>query len=164
MSWQSRLSANSNGKATTVTRAPWIVAGLFGLLHGLGFAGALAEVGLPAHEIPAALFSFNVGIEVGQLLFVAVVLLAWSALQALPIRWPEKSIYVPTYRDWGLGGILGLRAHTRILTELLGQKTELPKQDLPPSSLLSENTSRLAGPSLRFHKSANRNCAAKYSG
>ena len=86
-----------HGKATTVTRAPWIVAGLFGLLHGLGFAGALAEVGLPAHEIPAALFSFNVGIEVGQLLFVAVVLLGWSALQTLPIRWPEKSIYVPTY-------------------------------------------------------------------
>ncbi|HEX5068323.1 MAG TPA: HupE/UreJ family protein [Myxococcota bacterium] len=57
-------------------RLPWLVAGGFGLLHGLGFAGALAEVGLPADEIPLALFSFNVGIEVGQLAFVAVVLAA----------------------------------------------------------------------------------------
>jgi hydrogenase/urease accessory protein HupE len=55
-------------------RRPWAVAFAFGLLHGFGFAGALAEVGLPQEEIPVALFSFNVGIELGQVAFVAVVL------------------------------------------------------------------------------------------
>lgn len=55
-------------------RSPWAAAGLFGLLHGMGFAGALRELGLPAHEIPLALFTFNVGIELGQLFFVALVL------------------------------------------------------------------------------------------
>ena len=90
------------GKATLVNRAPWVVAGLFGLLHGLGFAGALAEVGLPSHEIPLALFSFNVGIEVGQLLFVALVLFAWALLRATPIRWPARIIDLPTYAIGGL--------------------------------------------------------------
>jgi hydrogenase/urease accessory protein HupE len=56
---------------------PWWMAGAFGLLHGLGFAGALAEVGLPAGDIPAALLSFNLGIELGQLLFVATLLALW---------------------------------------------------------------------------------------
>ena len=55
-------------------RRPWAVAFAFGLLHGFGFAGALAAVGLPQEEIPVALFSFNVGIELGQLAFVACVL------------------------------------------------------------------------------------------
>jgi hydrogenase/urease accessory protein HupE len=58
-----------------ITRSyPWLVAFCFGLLHGLGFAGALAEVGLPQGDIPLALFSFNVGVELGQLGFIAVVL------------------------------------------------------------------------------------------
>jgi hydrogenase/urease accessory protein HupE len=55
-------------------RRPWAVAFAFGLLHGFGFAGALAGIGLPQEEIPVALFSFNVGIELGQIAFVAVVL------------------------------------------------------------------------------------------
>ena len=63
---------------------PWLVAGGFGLLHGLGFAGALAEVGLPADEIPLALLSFNLGIEAGQLAFVLVVL-AMGWLLARPL-------------------------------------------------------------------------------
>ena len=53
---------------------PWIVAFTFGLLHGFGFAGALSEVGLPAGHIPVALLFFNVGVEAGQLLFIAAVL------------------------------------------------------------------------------------------
>jgi hypothetical protein len=52
-------------------RAPWLVAFTFGLLHGFGFAGALAEVGLPRADIPLALLCFNVGVEIGQLLFIA---------------------------------------------------------------------------------------------
>jgi hypothetical protein len=55
-------------------RWPWIVAFAFGLLHGFGFAGALNEVGLPQTAIPVALLFFNVGVEIGQLLFIAAVL------------------------------------------------------------------------------------------
>ena len=55
-------------------RSPWIVAFSFGLLHGFGFAGALAETGLPQTSIPVALLMFNVGVEIGQLLFVVAVL------------------------------------------------------------------------------------------
>ncbi|HXG27634.1 MAG TPA: HupE/UreJ family protein [Nevskiales bacterium] len=60
-------------------RRPWLMALAFGLLHGLGFAGALAEVGLPAGEIPLALLAFNLGIELAQLMLVSAwLLLAWS--------------------------------------------------------------------------------------
>ncbi len=55
-------------------RAPWIVAFTFGLLHGFGFAGALSAVGLPPAHIPVALLFFNVGVEIGQLLFIGAVL------------------------------------------------------------------------------------------
>src|SRR3984957_9114601 len=66
------------GKPSFTARLPWLVAFSFGLLHGFGFAGALAEVGLPQHAIPVALLFFNVGVEVGQLIFVAAVLsLIW---------------------------------------------------------------------------------------
>lgn len=63
------------GRPGLTARAPWIVAFSFGLLHGFGFAGALAETGLPQTAIPVALLMFNVGVELGQLFFVAVVLL-----------------------------------------------------------------------------------------
>lgn len=65
------------GKSCLTARAPWVVAFSFGLLHGLGFAGALAEIGLPQNAIPLALFMFNVGVELGQLAFVALALAAW---------------------------------------------------------------------------------------
>jgi hydrogenase/urease accessory protein HupE len=64
------------GKPSLTARLPWLVAFSFGLLHGFGFAGALAEVGLPQHAIPVALLFFNVGVEIGQLAFVAAVLTA----------------------------------------------------------------------------------------
>ena len=56
---------------------PWWLAGGFGLLHGMGFAGALAETGLPQNQVPLALLFFNLGIEIGQLLFIATVYLVW---------------------------------------------------------------------------------------
>jgi len=62
------------GKPSLAARLPWLVAFSFGLLHGFGFAGALAEVGLPQHAIPVALLFFNIGVEIGQLLFVTTVL------------------------------------------------------------------------------------------
>ena len=70
-------------------RYPWAMTTGFGFLHGLGFAGALVEVGMPGGEIPLALFSFNVGIEIGQLLFVFVVLLNRAALRFLDFHWPS---------------------------------------------------------------------------
>jgi hydrogenase/urease accessory protein HupE len=76
------------GRATVMARAPWLVAGGFGLLHGLGFAGALTRVGLPATEIPLSLLAFNAGIELGQLAFVALVLVAAAVLRAIPAPWP----------------------------------------------------------------------------
>ena len=62
------------GNSGLTQRYPWVVAFTFGLLHGLGFAGALAEVGLPQLSIPIALLFFNIGVEIGQLMFIAAVL------------------------------------------------------------------------------------------
>jgi hydrogenase/urease accessory protein HupE len=85
------------GHRSFTQRAPWLVAGSFGLLHGLGFAGALAEVGLPSAEIPLALFSFNVGIELGQLAFIACVVAAGAGLRRLSIAWPRRVTAAPAY-------------------------------------------------------------------
>jgi hypothetical protein len=71
-------------RPTLTQRFPWLVAFLFGLLHGLGFAGALAELGLPADRVPAALLAFNGGVEVGQLAFVAVMVGPVLVLRRLP--------------------------------------------------------------------------------
>jgi hypothetical protein len=82
------------GKPGIAARAPWIVAFAFGLLHGFGFAGALAETGLPAGHVPLALLFFNAGVEIGQLLFIAAVLcVAWLFRRAR-VSWLEL---VPPY-------------------------------------------------------------------
>jgi hydrogenase/urease accessory protein HupE len=80
-----------------VGRRPWVMALLFGLLHGLGFAAALAQVGLPETDIPLALFSFNVGIEIGQLAFVAVIVAGRHWLARPLARLPRWSEAVPIY-------------------------------------------------------------------
>ena len=68
------------GREGLASRKPWVVAFSFGLLHGLGFAGALAEVGLPKNSIPLALLFFNIGVEIGQVLFIVAVLAVYKAL------------------------------------------------------------------------------------
>jgi hypothetical protein len=65
------------------------VAFSFGLLHGLGFAGALAEIGLPQGEVPLALFAFNVGVEIGQIAFVAGVLSLGRLASSMSLCWPR---------------------------------------------------------------------------
>jgi hydrogenase/urease accessory protein HupE len=80
--------ARDASKVTLMRRHPWPMALLFGLLHGMGFAGALREVGLPQGEIPMALFSFNVGIELGQLVFVLGLVVAALVLARVPLRMP----------------------------------------------------------------------------
>jgi len=77
-------------------RAPWVVAFVFGLLHGLGFAGALNDIGVPANHIALALLSFNLGVEIGQLLFVFV--MTGPVAVAARIRWPWPRLrLVPAY-------------------------------------------------------------------
>lgn len=78
-------------------RFPWAMAGAFGLLHGFGFAGALAEIGLPNGEIPLALFAFNVGIELGQLAFIGLVLAAWRLVMRVQVPLPSWSRALPAY-------------------------------------------------------------------
>jgi hydrogenase/urease accessory protein HupE len=85
------------GRVGLAARAPWLVAFAFGLLHGFGFAGALSETGLPQGFIPAALLLFNLGVEVGQLAFVAVVLAASAALRRLWRPLPAWGPLVPPY-------------------------------------------------------------------
>ena len=82
-------------RPTLMRRYPWPIALLFGLLHGMGFAGALREIGLPGGEIPLALFSFNIGIEMGQLVFVLALVALAPLVRRLPIPDPTRAaIYV----------------------------------------------------------------------
>jgi hydrogenase/urease accessory protein HupE len=76
------------GQRGLTAQAPWLVAGLFGLLHGFGFAGALAEVGLPQNDIPLALLFFNLGVEAGQLAFVGAVLAVIAVGQRIHLPAP----------------------------------------------------------------------------
>jgi hypothetical protein len=76
--------------ASLARRKPWLVAFAFGLLHGLGFAGALSDVGLPSHAIPVALAFFNIGVEAGQLIFIAAALSTF-AIARLALRIPPNA-------------------------------------------------------------------------
>ena len=87
---------NIKGEQTLTSKKPWIVAFCFGLLHGFGFAGALSEIGLPQQEIPLALAFFNVGVELGQIIFVIFVLGAIKLL-SLYKNWPVYSKKIPAY-------------------------------------------------------------------
>lgn len=78
----------SRGMRSLTFSKPWLVAFAFGLLHGLGFAGALSEIGLPPDEVPVALLFFNIGVEAGQLIFVAAVSLIIFAAQLSISRVP----------------------------------------------------------------------------
>jgi hydrogenase/urease accessory protein HupE len=85
------------GESGLTERAPWLVAFTFGLLHGFGFAGALAQVGLPSHDIPLALLFFNVGVEAGQLGFVGVSLASLALVQRANFTFPRWTQIVPPY-------------------------------------------------------------------
>ncbi len=93
-----------NGRYGLAYRAPWVVAFGFGLLHGFGFAGALSEIGLPESEIPIALLFFNIGVEIGQLLFIAVMLLTiYQLVKAIPINQYARVRVLPVYLIGTLG-------------------------------------------------------------
>ncbi len=98
----SELVKVNRGQSSLTARYPWIVAFVFGLLHGFGFAGALSDVGLPQNEVPLALLMFNVGVELGQILFVTAILALVFVLQRVRTHWPAWSRQVPAY---GIGGM-----------------------------------------------------------
>jgi hydrogenase/urease accessory protein HupE len=92
---------------------PWVVAFTFGLLHGFGFAGALKEIGLPQVDVPLALLTFNLGVEAGQLLFVAAVLLVFRGITAM-VMFPA----VPTRNIAAY--LIGTMATVWFITRLVG--------------------------------------------
>jgi hydrogenase/urease accessory protein HupE len=91
------------GETSFTIRHPWVVAFAFGLLHGFGFASALTSAGLPRHELPLALVSFNVGVELGQLGFIALILALERSFRVLEIRWPRWAQALPGYTVGTLG-------------------------------------------------------------
>lgn len=78
-------------------RLPWLVAFLFGLLHGFGFAGALREVGLPETDVPVALLTFNLGVEAGQMLIVALSVAVLAVLRRFAPKAVRPSVRIAAY-------------------------------------------------------------------
>ena len=102
------------GEVGLTSRYPWLIAFIFGLLHGFGFAGALAEIGLPQEAITLALVFFNIGVELGQLMFVAAVVLIALALQWL--QHPEILLKVETVVVYAIGTLSSFWVFERLST------------------------------------------------
>lgn len=107
--------APTKAARTLTARFPWVVAFTFGLLHGFGFAGALSDVGLPAHAIPLALLFFNVGVELGQLAFIAVVLTGAWMLRRMAL---ELSAWVPRLAAYVIGSVAAFWVFERTATSI----------------------------------------------
>jgi hydrogenase/urease accessory protein HupE len=103
------------GQIGLTERYPWVIAFIFGLFHGLGFAGALSDIGVPQHEVPLALFTFNVGVETGQLLFIAVVLSLIAVLKRLPLTPPQGAWRLLPY---SIGGVAAYWTIDRVMSFL----------------------------------------------
>ncbi|HEX7272872.1 MAG TPA: HupE/UreJ family protein [Casimicrobiaceae bacterium] len=97
------------GETSFTIRHPWVVAFAFGLLHGFGFASALTSAGLPHSDLPLALLSFNLGVEIGQLGFVALILALSRSFHVLQIRWPRWVQVLPGYTVGSLGAFWTLQ-------------------------------------------------------
>jgi hypothetical protein len=107
------------GGTSFTIRHPWAVAFAFGLLHGFGFASGLGAAGIPPAEIPFALLLFNVGVEIGQLGFVALVLLMARSLRILEVAWGRRAELWPAYTV----GVLGAYWTVQRTTVLIGGMT-----------------------------------------
>jgi len=99
-----------NKKITIAQRWPMLVAFLFGLVHGLGFAGALKDIGLPENHLLVALLTFNLGVEAGQLMAVAVAWLLWR----VAIRWPRLT-KLRTVLLYGIGSVAAFWSWLRVM-------------------------------------------------
>src|SRR5262249_36493141 len=91
------------GETSFTIRHPWVVAFAFGLIHGFGFASALTSAGLPQKNLPLALLSFNVGVEIGQIAFVLLIVLLERSFRQLQIGWPRWVRALPGYAVGSLG-------------------------------------------------------------
>jgi len=91
------VRAEKGASLSWTRRWPWLVAFLFGLIHGFGFAGALREIGLPDGEVPAALISFNLGVEAGQMAVVLGVLMVLDITRRLAANALVPAIRVASY-------------------------------------------------------------------
>ena len=119
------IARSREGAPGLTERWPWVISFTFGLLHGFGFAGALSEVGLPQVAIPVALLFFNVGVEIGQLLFIAAVVAAlvfgrraMGRLRPTTFAYLRSSTFarlVPTVRDRQRSDVLGHPTDRRVL-------------------------------------------------
>jgi hydrogenase/urease accessory protein HupE len=107
------------GQTSLTIRRPWIVAFAFGLLHGFGFASGLTELGLPRSEIPVALLLFNLGVELGQVGFVALTVALDKAFRLLEIRWPCWIELAPGYAVGSLGAFWAIE-RTAVLLGVIG--------------------------------------------
>lgn len=95
---------DQNGEEVYTSKYPWVVALTFGLLHGFGFAGALSDIGLPQSALTLSLFGFNLGVEVGQIIFVIAVILIVKVIRiAIPVI-PKWSSTVSAYAIGSLAG------------------------------------------------------------
>jgi hypothetical protein len=94
---------SSRGETSFTIDHPWVVAFAFGLLHGFGFATALTSAGLPRHELPLALVSFNVGVELGQVGFIGLIVALENSFRVLEVHWPRWVQALPAYTVGSLG-------------------------------------------------------------
>ena len=104
---------DKQGNPGLTSRYPWLIAFTFGLLHGFGFAGALAEIGLPQHAITLALIFFNIGVELGQLIFVSTVVLIVFLLQHL--NYPKLMKKLEVIVVYGVGSVSAFWLIDRVL-------------------------------------------------
>jgi hypothetical protein len=103
----------NQGQLTSSERFPWLVAFTFGLVHGLGFAGALSEIGVPQNEVPLALLMFNVGVETGQVMFVTAVSLLLAGLHRLHGR---SALTMARATPYAIGGVAAFWTIDRVVT------------------------------------------------
>jgi len=99
LAWE--LIRAEKGIDSLTIRNPWVVSFLFGIIHGIGFAGGLAQLGLPQADIPLALLFFNVGVEIGQVFFILVVMSAIIATKRIEFTLPKRVSLVPIYSIGG---------------------------------------------------------------
>lgn len=103
------------GRPGLTRRWPWVVAFCFGLLHGFGFATAISVAGLPPQDLPLALLCFNLGVELGQLGFIAVVLALVHGARRLRAHWPRWVQLVPGYVVGTLGAFWTIERTSALL-------------------------------------------------
>lgn len=102
------------GHESLASRKPWLVAFTFGLLHGLGFASALAEIGLPHNNVPLALLFFNVGVEIGQIAFVAALMAVAHIAQR--VTQPAQLSVARLVACYGIGGLASYWLIDRVMS------------------------------------------------